>query len=527
MHGHFGLTLTGEGIVYEDLERRISLVWTDHGMTPGRTSLAESSRFIVDHYCRRPDAFPENLPGSFAIALYDAGRQRRLLARDAFGTIPLYYAPAAGRDTRFGTRIAHVLDELSETRLNPAALLDFLTFFWALDGKTFFRGVELLPQGSVWDNGQVRRYFTFKHRPEERPRKEWVSAIRDALTQAVQATLADDLGCHLSGGVDSSAVTMLATQLRGAPPPAFVAEFPDSVPAGEAQYGQLVADSIGAELIRVFAGPERFPEALSAIVRAVEEPKCHPPVFPRFLIESEAKTRGCRVLLTGRGADEIFTGYEWHRAETLTRSQARRTVFTAEDRAALLRPEFLSAADYSPAEAYEAILADCAGGSDLERIMALDARTILANWLVIDYKISGHFQNECRAPFLDTNLVNLGLSIPARQKIEGDRLKALLKDAVADILPAAVLDRPKIGFRTPMGEMMRLGLKDYMRDALAADSSPFWEVFNPDGAALLLERHFVRGENLGWQLWALLSIREWFRAFVDRQRPRETGDRNA
>ena len=511
MWGEITDTVSSQGRSYSHPATGIKVVWA------GRVRVSEDvGPCLLDAYQRHGSRFAEHIEGDFAVAICDVRNHRTVLARDPAGTIPLYYARGADGQLLFGTHIKDLLPRLGAFELEPAALLDYLTFLWSLDEKTFFSGVELVPPGAAYDDGRIERYFTFEHHPAEAETgREWCDAIIAALTEAVRDIVQPRLGCHLSGGVDSSAISALVARVAGAPVQGFVATFPDYPEYDEAPYAQMAADEVGAELVRVAVGPESFSETLTDIVMTMEEPKCHPPVFPRYLVESAAGEVGCRVMVSGRGADELFTGYDWHKEAGSANHRSRRTVFGPRERAALVRPEFLKKTGYDPERAYDGIFASCRGDAPVERLMTLDFYTLMANWLVLDYKLSARFGIEPVAPFLDRPVIDLALSIPGEVKRRNNEPKALLKEALTGLVPREIIDRKKVGFRTPIGEMLRDGLEGFVRDTLYEDASFFWEVFTPAGVGALLDDHFAGERNLGWQIWALLCVREWCRLFID------------
>jgi asparagine synthase (glutamine-hydrolysing) len=511
MWGEIADTVNSNGETHADPATGITVVWAGHVRIR-----EEVGPCLLDKYQRHGSRLAEHIEGDFAVAICDVRNRRTLLARDPAGTVPLYYARGADGQLLFGTRIRDLLPRLGRIELEPAALLDYLTFLWSLDEKTFFRGIKLVPPGAVYDNGRIERYFTFEHEPPQAGTvEEWRDAIVTALTEAVGDVVQPLLGCHLSGGVDSSAMAALIARAAGAPVPGFVATFPDYPGYDESPYAQMVADEIGAKLVRVSASPDTFAETLADVLMAAEEPKCHPPVFPRYLLESAAANAGCRVMVSGRGADELFTGYDWHKEAGLADHRSRRTVFGPRERAALVRPGFLEKAEYDPEQMYDGVFASCPGNTPLERVMALDSRTLMANWLVLDYKLSTWFDIEPAAPFLDRRVIDLALSIPGDVKRRDDEPKALLKQALTGLVPHEVIDRTKVGFRTPMGEMLREGLEGFVRDTLYEGASSFWDVFIPAGVGALLDEHFGGERNLGWQIWALVCVREWCRLFID------------
>lgn len=469
---------------------------------------------LVNAYLRHGIDFPRHIQGEFAVAVHDPRTGKTLLARDPAGTVPLYYATDDDGRLFFSTHIRDLLPMLGKIMLDPRKLLDYLTFFWSVDEATFFKGVSLVPQGAVWCDGHVHRYVTFDHQPEERREDEWCTEIVRVLSESAHMHTTADLGCHLSGGVDSSVLTVLIAKHVGRIP-AFVSSFPDYESYDETPYAKIVADFAGIELVRVKPRPEDLIGSLIELMLSVEEPKCHPPVFARFILESVAAKHGIKVMVSGRGADELFTGYEWHRQAQLTDHLQRRMLFTNDDRRRLVHRDFLDSVDYSPEEAYNNVFGQISGKTMLERILALDFHTLLANWLVVDHKVSSHFGIRPVAPFLDSRMMELALRIPVDLKRWADEPKSLLKKAVSSIVPAEVVKRKKVGFRTPMGEMLRSKLESFVRETLGPDNSVFWDIFDHRGVEHEITTHFSGQVNRGWQLWALLSVKLWCRLFID------------
>jgi len=513
MWGAVGVRIDGGGEGYTDAESGVSVLWTGVFRENGRDTLG-SGPVIVRAWHDHGLDFPRYIQGDFAIVIHDPVAGRTVLARDPVGTVPLYYARDREGGLIFGTGIRDLLPGLGRISLEPRKLLDYLTYFWSVDEATFFKGIFLVPQGSVWCNGHIHTYFTFDHKPEERSENEWCDEIVRLLTEATLLHAGAGLGCHLSGGVDSSVLAVLLAR-QFARIPAFVASFPEYKSYDEARFAQMVADSVGIELRCVKPGPEHLLTCFSDLILTAEEPKCHPPVFPRFMLEGVAAKGGVKMMVSGRGADELFSGYEWHRECQLPDHRQRRTLFSHTERQRLLRCDFIDSVEYNPEEAYARLFDGIAGSSLLERILALDFRTLLANWLVLDHKFSVRFGMRPIAPFLDQRVVELALKIPVSLKRRHDEPKALLKQAVSYLLPDEVITRPKSGFRTPLGEMMRAGLEGFVRETLVVDDSVFWDIFEPGGVEAEMNAHFSGLANRGWQLWALLSLKQWCRLFLD------------
>ena len=512
MWGEFRQTLSGRGESYCDPQTGVTILWEGILFAANANGVGP---YLAGLYERHGETFPRHVEGVFALALYDPRTETHMLARDMTGGVPLYYAVSHAGGIAFATRIDELLPHTTGVSLNPRKLLDFLTFFWPLDEETFFEGIRLVPQGGGLVNGQMRRHDVFRHQPVEKSDEEWIAMILSALTEATRRCLGEHVGCHLSGGIDSSVLTVLVAQLQGAPPPAFVATFDEYAAYDEAPYAQAVADAVGSELHRVRTRPEDLVRHIRELVRTIEEPKCHPPVLPRYLLESVAARQGIRIMFSGRGADELFTGYDWHRRIYWEEHMARRTVLDAEQRRRLLRDSFLSTVDYSPEERYAEVFAECAGDSMLERLMMLDFRTLLAAWLVVDYKVSRRFGTTPALPFLDRAVMDLALSMPVNAKCRGDDPKHLFKRAVLGLVPRAVIERKKVGFRTPMGELLRQGQETAVRAFFDHGHGAFWDVFDPAGVSWELDAHFSGALNRGWQIWALACIKTWCELYLD------------
>lgn len=514
MFGEISDKLSCPNDFFSHEETGVSIAWTGHiGET--RKLAAPPPQQIFELYERHGADFVRHLPGSFAVALHDPRKSQWFLARDRAGTIPLYYTRTSSGSLFFSTTIRPLLFHVDSVELHGPALVDFLTHLWALDGKTFFKGIKLLAQGAVLTAQGERRYFSLEHKTESRSEEEWRQAILETFDACIRDAATPAAACHLSGGIDSSLVAEALSRLTGQPAAAYCVSFPDYPAYDETPFARIAATRVGANLHEVPVRPADFPKTLPTLLRVIEEPKCHPPVFTRFILEAATRAGGHDTVLTGRGADELFTGYDAHRKENLRDHRQRRTIFDATQRTALIQPDFASTFEYDVRGAYDQVFDSCPGQQPLEQIMAFDFQTLMANWMVLDYKISAHHEAQCIAPFLDQRMIDLALSIPLAVKCPGDSPKALLRDTVRGRLPEEIVTREKVGFRTPMGEMMRDGLEEYIRDTLQPDQSACWDYLNPKGVQSIVREHFSGQRNLGWQIWGLLSFKEWCKAFLD------------
>ncbi|HYM13720.1 MAG TPA: asparagine synthase (glutamine-hydrolyzing) [Bryobacterales bacterium] len=272
--------------------------------------------------------------GMFALALWDAREQRGLLARDAFGVKPLYYAPLSGGRLIFASEIkALLLHPDLAPGVNLAALQDYLAFLWTPDPRTLFEGIYKLPPGHLleWQDGQyqVRRYYELPG-PSSTPAselgdREAAEALRLHLRSAVRRQRVSDVpvGLFLSGGLDSSALLAeIAADPEGASDlRCYTAAFPGEDNAfdqftDDLPYARAVAERFGARLT-VFDIRAQVAELLPRLLYFADEPLADPAIINTYLICRQARQDGAIVLLSGQGADELLGGYRRHLAPLL------------------------------------------------------------------------------------------------------------------------------------------------------------------------------------------------------------------
>ncbi|MEK7794210.1 MAG: hypothetical protein AAB353_06760, partial [Candidatus Hydrogenedentota bacterium] len=150
-------------------------------------------------YRKQGPSFVKDLHGRFAFAIHDTHERTWLLARDSAGSLPLYYLNTHD-GVRFSSRIGPLLKYLPRVELHPPALIDYLAHLWALEGKTFFSGVRLLPAGTMLTSGGEQRFFRHERRPEDRSIESWSAGIVETLSTSVSRAVAPGVACHLSGG---------------------------------------------------------------------------------------------------------------------------------------------------------------------------------------------------------------------------------------------------------------------------------------------------------------------------------------
>jgi asparagine synthase (glutamine-hydrolysing) len=516
------------------------------------------------------------LNGQFAFALWDRRRRRLLLGRDRLGIRPLFYTRATDGALVFASEIKALLAYPGVAReLDPVALGQVFSTWAPVPPRTMFKGVLSLRPGHLLladDQGQtVRRYWRprFPAAGAEPPPSDADAAdeLRALLDDATRLRLQADVpvGAYVSGGLDSSAVAALA--LRHTPRLAtFAVAFTDGE-FDERPQQERVARLLGTEHHTITCGPADIAEVFPDVVWHAETPLLRTAPAPLFKLAGLVRARGLKVVLTGEGADEFLLGYDlfketrvrafWarqpgsrlrprllrrlygHIPELARPSQAYLEAFFGAGLDAVGSPAFSHAVRwantarlhryFSPdireqlaAADLDALLAEQDDRWDpVARAQHAEVATFLDPYLLSSQgdRVAMAHAVEGRFPFLDYRVVEFCNRLPSRMKLRGLNEKALLKRAVADLLPADIVDRPKQPFRAPIrAAFAGPGAPDYVRELLDPARVAADGVFRPEAVSWLLRRartHPRLSETENMALVGLVSFGLFRRAFWD------------
>jgi asparagine synthase (glutamine-hydrolysing) len=531
---------------------------------------------IVHLYEERGADCVSQLRGMFAFAIWDAEAATLLLSRDRFGIKPLYYV-AASWGLAFASELkALVAAGLTTRELDWEALNAYFQLGYIPAPASPFRDVRKLEPGHWlrWRNtGEltIRPYWDLPRGEApapagvERRTLEWID-------ESVAAHLISDVpvAAFLSGGLDSSAVVAsmaVAARQSGEVPHAFTARYHGSgaEAADETDLARRLAERYGVQLTIVDITPDAR-DVFEPIVHALDEPHADDSAIPTWSL-SQVVGDSYKVALTGIGGDELFGGYRRHfgllaaaRYSRLPRAVRAAAAVVGEllpdgmgrelavDRikrflrtgagAARTTPDrylgLLSRANdalrerlYAPAvrdviagngaqERFRQLHHDAGSPEGLAAALYLDYKTYLADdVLALSDRLSMAHSLEIRVPLVDHVLVEKVFPLPARLKLPGWKLKALLRRALVGRLPEAHFHAPKRGFVGPTAAWLRHELRAMVLDELSASRIARLGYFDPDVVTRLLDEHFSRRHNREGILWALLCFSTWHRLFVE------------
>ncbi|MFH8933364.1 asparagine synthase (glutamine-hydrolyzing) [Streptomyces griseosporeus] len=532
------LTYNGELYNHVDLRRELS------GL--GHTFRTRSDTEVVlrAHLEWGADA-PRRFNGIFAYALWDGTAQELLLVRDHLGIKPLYWhAHATG--VLFGSEPKAVLAHPAfRAELDAEGVAELFALPAApTAGHGLFRGLrEVRPGHLVRVRRSVTResrYWELVSRPHTDDAETTRRTVRELLGDAVERQLMSDvpLCTLLSGGVDSSAITALAARARERAGQSKVSSFsvdfpgsadraPDAWRTGaDAPFVQAAAEHIGTLHTSVVIPDDDLLQARQAVLRARDRPGWGEMDASLHLLFREVRRRST-VALSGEAADEVFGGYPYFHDPAARAADTFPWLHGRTTPAALLRPEVRAEVrpeEYT-AEQYRASLAGTPalpGESGADRRVRELFHLALTRWLPpllerVD-RVSMSVGLEVRVPFCDHRLVEYAWNVPWALKAPDGRPKGLLRDAVRDLLPAEVADRPKSGYPSTPAVRYTQVLTDRAHDLLADPAAPVFDLVDRD----LVRRALAEGRTLPSPRTApnpvggldhLVQVDEWLRAY--------------
>jgi asparagine synthase (glutamine-hydrolysing) len=506
---------------------------------------------VLPHlYEQNGPGFVERLHGMFALALWDATRQRLVLARDRLGKKPLLWTRLPDGTFAFASELKALLRLPGLARdVDLAALDAYLALQYVPGDGTALRDVRKVPPGHILvvegEQERLERYWEPQPAEQSRSDEEWLERVRLSVGAAVRKRLVADvpLGALLSGGIDSSIVVALMAEASTQPVRTFTVGFADGR-YDERVYARAVAERYGT-VHEELAIEDDVAGTLPRFAAAFDEPFGDEAALPTFLIAEQARQH-VTVALAGDGGDEAFAGYERYVAHGLAQrvpGPAARIGAAAlwrlptaqrEPRSPLFRAaRFLDVAGSAPRERYGRLMevfplelrrrlwSDASHAQpvrleplrpDISGLQLLDLKTYLPGDLLLKADIASMAHSlELRSPLLDHEVVELGLALPERLKARGREGKVALRRAFAAELPPAVAERGKTGFGVPLGRWFREDLRELARDALSTDRG--W--FRPETVTRLLDEHESGRRDHGHRLWCLLMLELWVREHVE------------
>jgi asparagine synthase (glutamine-hydrolysing) len=509
----------------------------------------------------------QHLNGMFAFAIWDTKKQTLFVARDRMGKKPIYYVDT-GQQFLFASEVKALLQHPNCPReLDTEALSKYLAYEYVPSPHCIFKGVRKLPAAHslTWKDGQVtvRPYWDLRFASNGARQtqyaireEEYAEELRARLKEAVRLRLISDvpLGVFLSGGIDSSSVVAMMAELM---PPQQIKTFSIGFAEksfDESTYARTVAHFYGTDHHEDVLKPQTMLDILPEVAAFLDEPFADASVIPTYLL-SKFTRQHVTVALGGDGGDELFAGYPTFVAHRLARFYKvprfvhERVVVPLAQRLPVSTDnfsfdfkikQFLRGMTYRPeirnqvwlgafhpheqrallngaaplSDVYEDILnaeQQCNSRNPLERIIYLYCKFYLQDDILVKVdRASMACSLEARAPMLDYTFVEFVNTIPAHLKLNGLKMKYILKKAMRDKLPPDIAARGKKGFGIPVAQWFKSELKELVLDTFAESRIKQQGIFHSPTIARLLDEHMRGIKDNRKQLWTLFMFQMWY-----------------
>lgn len=496
------------------------------------------------------DAF-RRLRGMFALAIWDAGKRRLVLARDPLGIKPLYYYRTESEFVFASEVRALLASGLVPRRLNTDGVASYLATGSIESPLTIVDGVQQLLPGQYLQvhastEGKIETstgdYRVANHAVNGvRSRADAVARLRAELEESVRLHLVSDvpLGVFLSGGMDSSAIVALTTRITGEPPRTFSVVF-DEAEYSEASHARVVAAKFRSDHCETRLTEQQLLDMLPQAIASLDQPTMDG--INTFVVSKAVKNAGVTVALSGLGGDELFAGYpSFRRALKVHSTSPVAKVFlrgvSGVGKFALngstQRQKFwqLAASNGRPEDVYrisrqlfspqtvrvltsrDSLVNERSeiGVDIVNAISELELRGYMTNTLLRDTDaMSMAHSLEVRVPLVDVKVVNFALSLPGKWKLSNGVPKPLLADAVADLLPRELLARPKMGFTLPFETWLQGRLRSEVSTVLENVGQLRESGLEAEGVRSVWRKFLQKPRATGWSRpWSLYVLARW------------------
>ena len=566
--GSIWITYNGE--IYNHLELRKGLIEKGHNFT----SLTDTE-VILHLYEDQGEDCLKCLNGMFAFAIWDEQKEKLFLARDRLGIKPLSYK-WDGKSLWFASEIKSILqDDGIEPEVNYQALNDFFTFMYVPAPATIFEGIQKLEPGYslVLENGRIRmeKFWDLGQSVNGNyTEEEYCHEIRDKLSCSIKRRLMSEvpLGVFLSGGVDSSSIVGLMTEVSDDPIKTFSIGFGKEKQYDELRFAQTVARRFHTSHSEHVIEPDAI-GILPKLVWHFDEPFADSSAIPTYYVAQMAK-QNVTVVLSGEGGDETFGGYPnryfwdqiaekyrkvpyWLREYFLKKiasiiplpqngrlqnrvrqlkkfltyagmEQERRylhwfSIFTPELKETLYKESIQEKIeDINSYNVYQSHFNEKRCEDLLNRMMYVDTKVLLPHDLLtkVDRTSMAH-SLEVRVPFLDHELVEYAWNIPSSLKLKGKTTKYILRKMAARFLPDEISWRRKQGFEVPISSWFKGKLNNYAKEILSEENIKKRGYFEGKAVKKILDKMDKGITQYGPHVYALIIFELWNRMFIDKK----------
>lgn len=509
------------------------------------------------------------LNGMFAFAVYDKVKDSMFLARDHFGIKPLYYT-YQNNDFIFASEVKAILEYPDvKAEVDQKSLNEYMTFQVMLKKHTLFKNIHSLEPATYLylESGKIKekkKYWEFDYNIDETlSEEEYTTELLHLLENSLNIQTRSDvpIGAYLSGGIDSSLVSTLASKNYFGDFYTFCGGFKDSKDFDETHYAQIVQKSINSIHHEIFPTSKDFTDNFEKIMYHMDYPEAGPGVFSQYMV-SKLVSQHVKVVLGGQGGDEIFGGYTRYAVAYLEQALKGAIFETSEEGKHLVTlqsiiPNMAQLKNYIPLlkeqfkeglfdpmderyyrmmnrshnlhkiynqeflstfeeeqllDKFKQVFNHPDTKSYFNKMTHFDLKTLLPALLHVEDRMSMAVSIESRVPILDYRIVELASKMPPAMKFSGGKTKAMLIKSVKNILPKEIINRKdKMGFPTPINNWLAGDLKEYALDILTSQKAKQRAYLNITN----IEKQINQSGQFSRDLWGALNLEMWHRKFID------------
>jgi asparagine synthase (glutamine-hydrolysing) len=519
---------------------------------------SSESEVVINLYLEFGLDFINKLNGMFAIAIHDARDNSLHLIRDRMGKKPLWISHLSDGTMFFASEVRALMLARPDRTLRTDMVAEVMQYGYINSPNSAFNEIFQVPPASVltWCEGKTstKKYWAPDFDTKVQiPYKEALEVTKKLIEESVERRLISErpLGSFLSGGYDSTIVTAYMAKLMKEKVQTYSIGF-HSAQFNEAHHAKQVANYLGTNHREEILSPDPA-LVVEKISHVLDQPFADSSIVPTYLLAKFAR-QNLIVALGGDGGDEVFGGYDRYLAAPVMQrlnpllGLARSGLKFAGQQSfgnsrkinrvgSQLSPKDSLAARYSsilsltqPHElttllnsSFQSRAAEDSRKdqfnsgkySSFDRMIRSDLDAYLPGDLLVKVDIATMANSlELRSPMLDVNVIEWGLSLPHKYKIKGFETKHILKDVARSLVPAELIDRPKMGFGIPRAEWLRTGMKELVIDTLTDTTATQRGWFNPKEVSKVIDSHMA-GENKDNLIWPMLMLELWARTWLD------------
>jgi asparagine synthase (glutamine-hydrolysing) len=519
---------------------------------------SSESEVVINLYLEFGLDFINKLNGMFAIAIHDARDNSFHLIRDRMGKKPLWVSHLSDGTMFFASEVRALMLARPDRTLRTEMVAEVMQYGYINSPNSAFNEISQVPPASVltWREGKTSTKKYWKPDFDTKvqiPYEEALEVTKKLIEESVERRLISErpLGSFLSGGYDSTIVTAFMAKLMKEKVQTYSIGF-HSAQFNEAHHAKQVANYLGTNHHEEILSPDPS-LVVEKISHVLDQPFADSSIVPTYLLAKFAR-QNLIVALGGDGGDEVFGGYDRYLAAPVMQrlnpllGLARSGLKFAGQQSfgnsrkinrvgSQLSPKDSLAARYSsilsltqPHElttllnsSFQSRAAEDSRKdqfnsgkySSFDRMIRSDLDAYLPGDLLVKVDIATMANSlELRSPMLDVNVIEWGLSLPHKYKIKGFETKHILKDVARSLVPAELIDRPKMGFGIPRAEWLRTGMKELVIDTLTDTTATQRGWFNPKEVSKVIDSHMA-GENKDNLIWPMLMLELWARTWLD------------